>query len=222
MGGNDEYLALALVQDHDLGAADRAAAAPGLDNSTRYAVLGQAALERGEPAAIALLAKSVSFGADPSCHCAVGILRNYAPWLAIAEAHFGNRDAAQAVIATTPLDCYPCMRARGIMAAAGGDRRQAEGWFAEAIRQGPDLPQAYADRGAARLASGDVAGALSDAGRAKAVSPRNADALKLWGDALARQGRWREAVAKYDAALPFAPAWGALRQARAAAAGRQT
>jgi tetratricopeptide (TPR) repeat protein len=113
------------------------------------------------------------------------------------------------------------MRARGIVAAARGDRRQAESWFAEAIRQGPDLPQAYTDRGAARLAWGSVAGALTDARRANAVSPRNADALKLWGDVLAGQGRWQEAVAEYDAALPFAPAWAALRQARAIAARHQ-
>ena len=47
-----------------------------------------------------------------------------------------------------------------------------------------------------------------------------ADPLKGWGDALAREGRWSEAVAKYDEALKNAPAWTALRQARATAARR--
>ena len=219
--GDDENLVAALAQDHDLEGADRAAAALEPDYFTRYAGLGQAALERGQPAAIALLAKSVSLGADPSCKCSVEILRSYTPWLAIAEARFGNPVAAKAVIATTPLDCYLCVRARGIVATARGGRREAERWFAQAIRQGPDLPQALTDRGAARLAGGDGAGALADARRANAVSPRNADALKLWGDVLAGQGQWQEARAKYDAALNFAPAWIALRQARATAARHQ-
>ena len=35
---------------------------------------------------------------------------------------------------------------------------------------------------------------------------------------LAREGRWREALAKYDEALKSAPAWAALHQARDAAA----
>jgi len=37
--------------------------------------------------------------------------------------------------------------------------------------------------------------------------------------ALAAHGRWAEARAKYDAALPYAPKWRALLDARAAAAG---
>ena len=35
---------------------------------------------------------------------------------------------------------------------------------------------------------------------------------------LARQGQWRAALAKYDAALKYAPAWTQLHQARDAAA----
>jgi tetratricopeptide (TPR) repeat protein len=145
------------------------------------------------------------------------MLRRDVPWLAIAKSRFGDLAAAQALIVTTPTDCYLCVRARGMLAAAGGDKRQGERWFAQAIEQGPDLPQAFTDRGAARLGWGDVAGALADARRANAISPRNPDALKLWGDALSRQGRWEDARAKYDAALKFAPAWMALRQVRAVA-----
>ena len=36
---------------------------------------------------------------------------------------------AVALIRRTPLDCYECVRSRGLIAAAGGDRRQAERWL---------------------------------------------------------------------------------------------
>jgi predicted negative regulator of RcsB-dependent stress response len=42
--------------------------------------------------------------------------------------------------------------------------------------------------------------------------------LKGWGDALARQGQSKAALAKYDEALQFAPAWKELRAAREAVA----
>ena len=50
-------------------------------------------------------------------------------------------DAATA-IAPTRLDCYPCLVARGEVAAAQRDVPAATRWFAEAARQGPSLPQA--------------------------------------------------------------------------------
>jgi tetratricopeptide (TPR) repeat protein len=107
---------------------------------------------------------------------------------------------------------------RGQVAELAGDRKAADRWFAEAIRQAPRLPQAYAERATARLARGDIPGAIADAQQANRVGPHFADALKLWGDALGRQGDWRGARAKYDAAFEYAPAWPQLRQARAAAA----
>ena len=68
------------------------------------------------------------------------------------------------------------------------------------------------------LAAANGNGALTDARRSHELSPNYPDAMKLWGDALARQGRWRAALAKYDAALQLAPAWPALHQARDLAA----
>ncbi len=65
---------------------------------------------------------------------------------------------------------------------------------------------------------GDLAGATAKLTAAHSRGPNWADPLKAWGDVLARQGRWREALAKYDEALKDAPAWAALRQARDAAA----
>jgi tetratricopeptide (TPR) repeat protein len=208
-----EALADTLVSDHDAVGAREVIGIPSPNNAEQFSILGLAALELGDPAAPDLLSKAQSLdGGQPEV-----MLRRDVPWLAIAKSRFGDLAAAQALIVTTPTDCYLCVRARGMLAAAGGDKRQGERWFAQAIEQGPDLPQAFTDRGAARLGWGDVAGALADARRANAISPRNPDALKLWGDALSRQGRWEDARAKYDAALKFAPAWMALRQVRAVA-----
>lgn len=139
------------------------------------------------------------------------------PMLALAQAHAGNLAGASSLIASTPIDCYACLEARGQIAAIAGNPAEAERWFAAAIGQSPDLPLAYVERGRTRLDHGDVVGALSDAEAASRLGPHFADALKLSGDALARQGRGREALAKYDAALGEAPAWMALKQARATA-----
>lgn len=142
------------------------------------------------------------------------------PMLALAEAQTGDLGTAAALAASTPTDCDVCLRTRGRIAALAGNPAESERWFAEAIRQNPLIPFAYADRGRTRYDRGEIAGALSDAETATRLGPRYADALKLLGDARARQGRWAEAQATYDAALAEAPAWTALKQARNAASAR--
>jgi tetratricopeptide (TPR) repeat protein len=127
---------------------------------------------------------------------------------AIAEAHLGQSAQAQALIATTPLDCYRCVDARGVIASASGDWAGADRWFAEAARLGPSLPFAYTDQAQGRLARGDSAGAVALLQTAYAKSPHYADALELWGEALARRGDWAGAVAKYAEADRYAPQWG--------------
>jgi predicted negative regulator of RcsB-dependent stress response len=42
--------------------------------------------------------------------------------------------------------------------------------------------------------------------------------LKAWGDVLVKQGKAKEARAKYEEALKYAPNWKELRAAREAAA----
>jgi len=222
--GRDD-LPNALLVTHDLAGARAAAARLPANDPDRFHVPGRAALELGDRGATGLLAQAGDVVAQDMAQHSVGDLsiwldRTRQSWLAIAVARFGDPAEARALIADLPVDSYPCVRARGAVAAALGDRAGAERWFAEAIRQAPDLPQAYVDRGTARLARGDVEGAIADATRANQVSPRNADALKLWGDGLARQGRWADALGKFDQASTYAPAWTALRQARAAAARR--
>jgi len=220
-------LANALLVTHDLVGARAAAARLPADDPDRFNVPGRAALELGNPGAVGLLAQAgdivqrdIAQRSRAIGDWSIWLDRGRASWSAIAEARFGDPALARTLMAGCPVDSYPCVRARGIIAAALGDRAGAERWFAEAIGQAPDLPQAFVERGTARLAWGDVTGAITDAQRANRVSPHNADALKLWGDGLARQGRWADARGKYDDALKYATAWEALHHARDAAARR--
>jgi tetratricopeptide (TPR) repeat protein len=152
----------------------------------------------------------------------MSLLRNVwiHPLEALALAQTGDVAGAQALIATTPPDCYLCVRVRGRIAAQKRDWAAADLWFAEAIRQAPSLPFAYAERGETRLARGDVGSAIADFAVAHLRSPHFADPLKGWGDALARQGRRRDALAKYDEALRYAPAWLELLEAKDASGRR--
>jgi len=106
------------------------------------------------------------------------------------------------------------VRTRAKIAAAAGDSTTADRWFAEAVRQAPDLPTAYTEWGQALLARGDLAGAARELSLAHDKGPRFADPLKTWGDVLVKQGHPDQALSKYDEALKYAPDWAALKQAR--------
>ena len=151
-------------------------------------------------------------GTDP--FYAANALTVSVPIQARALAVLGRKEEAAALIARTPLDCYDCVRTRGIVAEARGDRRAAQLHYLAAARLGPRLPAAFADWGrllakAGRYQSADVK--LREAVR---LAPNWADPLKIWGDMLAAQGKRAEARAKYDAALKLAPRWKDLRSAR--------
>jgi len=139
------------------------------------------------------------------------------PLEARALARSGDLAGAQTLIATTPADCYLCVRTRGLIATEMKDWPSAERWFAEAARQAPSLPFAFSEWGEMRLAKGDLSGAIKVFQIAHRNGPRFADPLKGWGDALARQERWSDALAKYKEALEYAPAWAAARRAKEAA-----
>jgi tetratricopeptide (TPR) repeat protein len=127
---------------------------------------------------------------------------------AIAQARLGQFARAQALIATTPPDCYRCVDARGVIASAAGDWAVADRLFAEAERLAPSPPFAYADQAQSRLARGDLTGAIALLQTVYAKSPHYADALELWGEALARRGDYAGAAAKYAEADRYAPQWG--------------
>ena len=130
------------------------------------------------------------------------------PHEARALAHLGRGAEAWALISQTPLDCYDCVRARGEIVALAGRTAEADRWFAEAVRQGPSLPQAHLDWARARLARGDVDGAIAELTLAHAKGPHFADPLELWGEALMRKGDFAAAAAKFAEADKYAPKWG--------------
>jgi tetratricopeptide (TPR) repeat protein len=135
------------------------------------------------------------------------------PQRALALARLGRADEAVRLAAETPLDCYRCLWTRGAAAGAAEDPVQADRWFAEAVRRGPSLPFAHLEWGRARLARGDVDGAVRLFREAQKRGPRWADPLKFEGDALAGQGDHQAAVRRYAQAAERAPRWGALHLA---------
>ena len=113
-----------------------------------------------------------------------------------------------------------CYAVHGDVLVHAGDVAGAQRVWAEGLRIAPDLPLIYLHRGLFELDQGDLKAAAADVATANAKAPHFADPLKAWGDVLARQGQWRAALARYDEALKYAPAWAALHQARDAAAKR--
>jgi tetratricopeptide (TPR) repeat protein len=138
------------------------------------------------------------------------------PFEARTLAKLGRLDEAARLIARTPLDCYDCVRTRGIVAEARGDRRAAQLHYLAAAKLGPRLPAAFADWGRLLAGAGRHQSAAVKLREAARLAPNWADPLKYQGDSLAAQGKRGEAAAKYDAALKLAPNWAALRAARAA------
>ena len=107
-----------------------------------------------------------------------------------------------------------CYAFHGDVLAHAGDVAGAQRTWSEGLRLAPDLPTIYLHRGQYELEHGDLNGAAADFSTASAKAPHFADPLKAWGDLLAREGRWKPALVKYDAALNYAPVWAELHQAR--------
>jgi hypothetical protein len=139
-----------------------------------------------------------------------GLMQQVLSWPleALALAHTGDVAAAQALIGRTPLDCYPCLRVRGQVAAQARDWPAAERWFAEAVRQAPSPPLAYAEWGRMRLAKGDPDGAIAVLRIAELKGPRFADPAQIWGEALMAKGDYAGASRKFAEAARLAPNWG--------------
>jgi tetratricopeptide (TPR) repeat protein len=132
------------------------------------------------------------------------------PLLAEDLAHAGAFARAEAVIATTPRDCYLCLRMRGNIRAIERKWDAANYWFAAAVAQGSSIPFAYADWGAMLLAKGDADAAIAKFKTANAKGPHFADPLEMWGEALMQESRSDLAIAKFEEADKYAPRWGRL------------
>jgi hypothetical protein len=111
-----------------------------------------------------------------------------------------------------------CYALHGTVLAHAGDSAGANRVWSEGQQRGPDLPWVYLYRGLAEAAAGADKGAETDFAAANKVAPHYADPLKAWGDLLAKQADWPQALAKYHQARPYAPNWPALNDAIAQAA----
>jgi tetratricopeptide (TPR) repeat protein len=109
-----------------------------------------------------------------------------------------------------------CYALHGDVLARTGDAAGAQRVWAEGLKLAPDLPMIYLHRGLFEMSRGDLQAAGADLDAANAKAPHLADPLKARGDLLMREGRWKGALANYDEALKYAPAWAELRRARAA------
>jgi tetratricopeptide (TPR) repeat protein len=213
-------LAEAYYRAHDDAQAARALALSDPDDPQTKAanalLQGYSALDRGEPAAAAeplqafwtlRQAERAVFDGFNDKHCYLGLALGLAGRLKEADAAFQ---------AAGPWSL--CYALHGDMLVHAGDRARAEQVWAEGLRVSPDLPYVYLHRGLSELSRGDLDRAGKDFATANAKAPHWADPLKSWGDLLARQGRWKAALEKYDEALNYAPAWSALKLARGNAA----
>ena len=132
------------------------------------------------------------------------------PWLALAKAKTGDNAGAQAVIVTTPGDCYDCVRLRGVIASQARAWGRADWWFARAVQQGPSLPFAETDWGQSLLMRGQPDAAIDKFKLANQKSPHFADPLEGWGEALMAKNQSHLALAKFAEAEKYAPNWGRL------------
>jgi tetratricopeptide (TPR) repeat protein len=132
------------------------------------------------------------------------------PWLALAKAKTGDIAGAQSLIATTPGDCYDCVRLRGTIAAEAKQWGRADWWFARAVHDAPSIPMAYADWGQALLARGKPDVAIEKFKLANQKGPHFADPLEMWGEALMAKNQSHLALAKFAEAEKYAPNWGRL------------
>ena len=131
------------------------------------------------------------------------------PWLALAKAKLGDQAGAEALIATTPGDCYDCVRIRGAIAAQAQQSGRADYWFAKAVHDAPSIPYAYADWGTSLLARDQPDAAIAQFKLSNAKGPHFADPLEFWGEALMAK-KDSGAAAKFAEAEKYAPNWGRL------------
>lgn len=104
--------------------------------------------------------------------------------------------------------------ARGRSAAQAGDARTAIAEFDAAIAAGSHVVDATRERGGAKLAAGDIDGALADLTAAQGMGDRSARLQWLLGSAFSKAGRPAEAAQAYRAYESMARSGSAREQVR--------
>jgi tetratricopeptide (TPR) repeat protein len=212
-------LASALVAVHDLEGAERIAAAPPPDLAGEGPSIRLRYEENALQTAVLLRQAREDWSGLAKLGPAIEQLQEAFPLAqrvrgkaaeALALAKLGDAPAARSIAGTLAPDCYTCLVYRGRIAETLGDRAEADRWFAEALRQGPSLPQAEEAWGRVRLPRGDADGALKLAREAHRKGPRFADALELSGEALLAKRDYAGAVDQFAAAAKITPFWGRL------------
>jgi tetratricopeptide (TPR) repeat protein len=132
------------------------------------------------------------------------------PQLAYAQAKLGHFAEAEALIAPTPGDCYPCLRLRAQIAQVRSQFARSDWWFARAAAAGPSLPFGESEWGQALLERGQPDAAITQFTIANQKGPHFADPLEGWGEALMAKNESHLALAKFAEAEKYAPNWGRL------------
>jgi len=213
----------ALMHDPAQAARYMAASDPG-DASTKAEALllqGYAALEHGNAAAAVspLQAFWTAWQADSSLQFSY---YDNPCLLGLAYGLVGRTSDAEAVFARMGSSRSRCWAYRGDALEHAGDLAGAERVWAEGLKVVPDLPWIYLRRGQSEENRGDLKAAETDLATASAKAPHWADPWKAWGDVLLREGRNADALAKYNEALKYAPAWEELHQVRDTVARRKS
>ena len=127
---------------------------------------------------------------------------------AVALAHVDRMAEAQALVSATPLDCQPCVMARGEIAALAGQPALADHWFGEAVKMSLSLPMASTAWGRVLLDRGQPDRAIAQFEIANTQGPHFADPLSWWGEALLAKGETKAALKTFREAEKYAPRWG--------------
>jgi len=125
-------------------------------------------------------------------------------------AKVGDRKGADALIASAPIDCDNCTRARGRIAALNHDWSAAASDFTTVATRSPHEPFAETWWGEMLMRKGDLDGAIAEFHEANLKGPHFADPLEMWGEALMQKNRSNLALAKFEEANKYAPNWGRL------------
>ena len=144
---------------------------------------------------------------------------SYICWAAMTFERTEQPNKADAALNAVGLLSHPdCFRFKADLLDLRGDWPGAQVWYGKAIKLSPSYPASYYSWGLALAKHKDPAGAAEQFRLANLRGPTWTDPLKSWGDVLTDLGKPKEALAKYDEALKYAPNWKQLKDAREALA----